>query len=99
MEFNIISTTQHSNFEYRDVIAVNGSFDKNVDTDLVTSIHGDCYRLNEQGQIAQMIGYFNASRNSEGEYIPDLGPMPRADGELVYDAFDAIIAQIIPVDE
>ena len=69
MEFNIISTTQHSNFEYRDVIAVNGNFDKNVDTDLVTSIHGDCYRLNEQGQTAQMIGYFNASRNSEGEYI------------------------------
>lgn len=98
--FKITSTTSTSNFEYTDKIAVKGYFNKDVDNNKVTSINADCYRIDEQGQIAQSFGRFSGSPDIQtGEFDYDLSKMSRSDSNLVWDAIEAIEPQILPVDE
>jgi hypothetical protein len=94
MEFIITSTTATSQFNYKNVIIVQGSFVKNAMSGDLMSIHGDCYRKNAQGEQGEYIGYFDGTPNgSEIDY--DLSKMNRSDSNLVWDAIDEIEPEIL----
>ena len=99
MEFNIISSTVDASYSYKDVIIVQGSIVKNAETLALQSISGNCYRKNAQGEMGDYIGNFNGYPNGDGEITYDLSQMKRSDSNLVWDAIDAIEAEIVPVDE
>ena len=99
MEFNIISSTLNSSYKYKDVIIVQGNFGKDAISGKLTSINGQCYRKNEQGEQGDLIGNFNGFRQSDGTITYDLSSMSRADSNLVWDAIDDIQNEVLPVDE
>ena len=98
MEFNIISSTLNTSYDYKNVIIVQGSYVKDAVSDNLQSINGQCYRKNEQGEIGEYIGNFNGNPQSNGEITYDLSQMKRSDAILVWDAIDDIEGQISPVD-
>lgn len=98
MEFNITSSTLNTSYNYKDVIIVQGSYVKDAETQALQSINGSCYRKNAQGEMGDYIGNFNGYPNGDGEITYDLSQMKRADSNLVWDAIDAIEAEVIPAD-
>jgi len=98
MEFNIVSSTLNTNYEYKDVIIVQGSYVKDATTGNLTSINGSCYRKTAQGQMGDYIGNFNGYPQGD-EIAYDLSQMKRSDSNLVWDAIDAIEAEVLPVNE
>ena len=99
MEFNIISSTLNTSYKYKDVIIVQGNFVKDATTGDLTSINGQCYRINASGQQGDYIGNFNGYPQSDGSISYDLSQMKRSDSNLVWDAIDDIESQVLPVDE
>ena len=99
MEFNIISSTLNTSYNYKDVIIVQGSFVKDATTGNLTSINGQCYRKNQQGEMGDYIGNFNGYPQPDGEITYDLSQMKRSDSNLVWDAIDDIESQVLPVDD
>lgn len=99
MEFNIISSTLNTSYKYKDVIIVQGNFVKDATTSKLTSINGQCYRKNEQGEQGDYIGNFNGYPQADGEITYDLSQMKRSDSNLVWDAIDDIESQVLPVDD
>ena len=99
MEFNIVSSTLNTSYNYKDVIIVQGSFVKDATTGNLTSINGQCYRKNAQGEQGDYIGNFNGYPQADGEITYDLSQMKRSDSNLVWDAIDDIESQVLPVDE
>lgn len=96
-EFIIKSETKNAQYEYKDTnIIVIGNYVKNAQTDVVTSIYGDCYR-NVNGEMGDHFGYFNGYPNGD-EMVYDLSQMKRADSNIVWDAIDDIEAEIVPAD-
>lgn len=94
-EFVVKSSTLNSQYEFKDVnIIVNGNFQKNAQDGKLTSISGECYR-NVDGNMGDSFGYFNGYPNGN-EMMYDLSQMKRADSELVWDAIEAIEAEILP---
>ena len=84
--FNITSSTLNSNYEFKnDYVVVNGNFVKDAKTD---------YRKDSQGEQGEYIGNFNGYMR-DGEIKYSLSEMSRADSNLVWDAIDAIEANII----
>ena len=93
-EFVVKSSTLNSQYEFKDVnIIVNGNFQKNAQDGKLTSISGECYR-NVDGNMGDSFGYFNGYPNGN-EMMYDLSQMKRADSELVWDAIEAIEAEIL----
>ena len=93
-EFVVKSSTLNSQYEFKDVnIIVNGNFQKNAQDGKLTSISGECYR-NVDGNMGDSFGYFNGYPNGN-EMVYDLSQMKRADSELVWDAIEAIEAEIL----
>lgn len=99
MEFNIISSTLNTSYKYKDVIIVQGNFVKDAVSGKLTSINGQCYRKNAQGEQGDYIGNFNGYPQADGEITYDLSQMKRSDSNLVWDAIDDIESQVLPVDE
>ena len=96
-EFIIKSETKNAQYEYKDTnIIVIGNYAKNAQTDVVTSIYGDCYR-NVNGETGDHFGYFNGYPNGD-EMVYDLSQMKRSDSNLVWDAIDDIEAEILPAE-
>ena len=94
-EFVIKSATKNAQYEYKDVnIIVTGSFVNNAQTDALISISGECYR-NVDGEMGDNFGYFNGYPSDDG-VLYDLSQMKRADSRIVWDAIDAIEAEILP---
>lgn len=98
MEFNITSSTLNTSYKYKDVIIVQGNFGKDALNGKLTSINGECYRKNEQGEQGDFIGSFNGFPQSDGTITYDLSQMSRSDSNLVWDAIDDIQAEVLPVD-
>jgi len=94
MEFNITSSTLNSSYNYKDVIIVQGNFVKDASTGTLTSINGQCYRVNASGQQGDYIGNFNGYPQGD-EIVYDLSQMKRSDSNLVWDAIDDIEAKIL----
>ena len=93
-EFVVKSYTLNSQYEFKDVnIIVNGNFQKNAQDGKLTSISGECYR-NVDGNMGDSFGYFNGYPNGN-EMMYDLSQMKRADSELVWDAIEAIEAEVL----
>ena len=93
-EFVVKSSTLNSQYEFKDVnIIVNGNFQKNAQDGKLTSISGECYR-NVDGNMGDSFGYFNGYPNGD-EMVYDLSQMKRADSELVWDAIEAIEAEVL----
>lgn len=93
-EFVVKSSTLNSQYEFKAVnIIVNGNFQKNAQDGKLTSISGECYR-NVDGNMGDSFGYFNGYPNGN-EMMYDLSQMKRADSELVWDAIEAIEAEIL----
>ena len=99
MEFNITSSTLNSSYNYKDVIIVQGNFVKDATTGDLTSINGQCYRINASGQQGDYIGNFNGYPQSDGSISYDLSQMKRSDSNLVWDAIDDIEAKILGENE
>lgn len=99
MEFNITSSTLNTSYKYKDVIIVQGNFVKDATTGNLTSINGECYRKNAQGEQGDYIGNFNGFRQPDGTITYDLSSMSRADNNLVWDAIDDIESHVLPVDD
>lgn len=97
MEFTITNSTLNTQFNYKDVIIVQGGYVKDATTNALQSINGACYRINAQGDVGDYIGNFNGYPLSDGTISYDLSQMKRADSNLVWDAIDAIEAEIMPV--
>ena len=96
-EFVVKSSTLNSQYEFKDVnIIVNGNFQKNAQDGKLTSISGECYR-NVDGNMGDSFGYFNGYPNGD-EMMYDLSQMKRADSELVWDAIEAIEAEVLPTE-
>lgn len=96
-EFVVKSSTLNSQYEFKDVnIIVNGNFQKNAQDGKLTSISGECYR-NVDGNMGDSFGYFNGYPNGN-EMMYDLSQMKRADSELVWDAIEAIEAEVLPTE-
>ena len=98
MEFNIISSTLNTSFDYKDVIIVQGSYVKDAVSDKLQSINGSCYRKNQDGTQGDYIGNFNGSSQPDGTITYGLSQMKRSDSELVWDAIDDIQNEVIPTD-
>ena len=96
--FVIKTQTLNAQYEYKDSnIIVQGNFVKDASSGDLQSISGSCYR-NQEGNQGEYIGNFNGFiRNGELRY--DLSEMTRQDSNYVWDAIDAIEAEIIPVDK
>lgn len=93
--FEITSSTLNSNYEFKnDYVVVNGNFVKDAKTDVLLNISGTAYRKNAQGEQGDYIGNFNGYMR-DGEIKYSLSEMSRADSNLVWDAIDAIEANII----
>ena len=99
MEFNIVSSTLNTSYNYKDVIIVQGSYVKDAVSGNLQSISGSCYRKNQDGSQGNFIGSFNGYPQSDGEITYDLSQMKRSDSNLVWDAIDDIESQVLPVDE
>lgn len=99
MEFNIISSTLSSSYKYKGVIIVQGNFGKDAISGKLTSINGECYRKNAQGEQGDYIGNFNGFPQPDGTITYDLSQMSRADNNLVWDAIDDIQNEVIPSDK
>lgn len=96
-EFVIKSSTLNSQYEFKDVnIIVNGNFQKNAQDGKLTSISGECYR-NVDGNMGDSFGYFNGYPNGN-EMMYDLSQMKRADNNIVWDAIEAIEAEVLPTE-
>ena len=96
-EFIIKNATNNAQFEYTsDTIKVNGSFVKDATSGKLMSINGSCFRPN-QGEMMDSFGYFNGYPNGD-EMVYDLSQMKRADSELVWDAIEAIEAEVLPTE-
>ena len=98
MEFNITSSTLNSSYNYTDVIIVQGNFVKDASTGTLTSINGQCYRVNASGQQGDYIGNFNGYPQGD-EIVYDLSQMKRSDSNLVWNAIEDIQAQILGENE
>ena len=96
--FVINSQTLNAQYEYKDSsIIVQGNFVKDAANGTLQSIYGSCYRPNQEGGQGEFIGNFNGyPRNGEIRY--DLSEMTRSDSNLVWNAIDAIEAEILPQD-
>lgn len=97
MEFNIVSSTLNTSYNYKDVIIVQGSFVKDASNGNVQSISGSCYvnNLNEQGQF---VGNFNGyMRDSKIKY--SFSEVSLEDLDKVKAAIADIEAELMPVDE
>ena len=93
--FEITSSTLNSNYEFKnDYVVVNGNFVKDAKTDALSNISGTAYRKNAQGEQGEYIGNFNGYMR-DGEIKYSLSEMSRQDSNLVWDAIDAIEANII----
>ena len=93
-EFVVKSSTLNSNYEFKDVnIIVNGNFQKNAQDGKLTSISGECYR-NVDGNMGESFCYFNGYPNGN-EMVYDLSQMKRADNNIVWDAIEAIEAEVL----
>lgn len=96
-EFVVKSSTLNSQYEFKDVnIIVSGNFQKNAKDGKLISISGECYR-NVDGNMGESFGYFNGYPNGD-EMMYDLSQMKRADSELVWDAIEAIEAEVLPTE-
>lgn len=94
-EFVIKSSVLNSQYEFKDTnIIVSGNFQKDAQTEALTSISGECYR-NVDGNQGDNFGYFNGYPSDDG-VLYDLSQMKRADSRLVWDAIDAIEAEVLP---
>lgn len=94
-EFVIKSSVLNSQYEFKDTnIIVSGNFQKDAQTEALTSISGECYR-NVDGNQGDNFGYFNGYP-SDGEVLYDLSQMKRADNNIVWDAIEAIEAEVLP---
>lgn len=94
-EFVIKSSVLNSQYEFKDEsIIVSGNFQKDAQTEALTSISGECYR-NVEGEKGDNFGYFNGYP-SDDEVLYDLSQMKRADSMLVWGAIDEIEAEILP---
>ena len=92
---NSTSSTLNSNYEFKnDYVVVNGNFVKDAKTDVLSNISGTAYRKDSQGEQGEYIGNFNGYMR-DGEIKYSLSEMSRADSNLVWDAIDAIEANII----
>lgn len=94
----INSSTLNTSFNYKnDQLIINGTFQKDAKSGELQNINGSCY-LNNGDTQGDYIGNFNGyPRNGEIRY--DLTEMTRQDSNLVWNAIDAIEAEILPVDE
>jgi hypothetical protein len=99
MEFNIISSTLNTSYNYKNTIIVQGSYVRDEVSGNLQSINGSCYRINAQGEMGDYIGNFNGYPQSDGDITYDLSQMNRSDSELVWDAIDDIQNEVIPTDE
>lgn len=99
MEFTVTSSTLNTQFNYKDVIIVQGGYVKDATTNVLQSINGACYRINAQGGVGDYIGNFNGFPQADGSINYDLSQMSRADSNLVWDAIDAIEAEITGAQE
>lgn len=99
MEFNIISSTLNTNYNYKNVIIVQGSFVKDEVNGNLQSVEGSCYRKNQDETQGEYIGNFNGSSQPDGTITYGLSQMKRSDSELVWDAIDDIQNEVIPTDE
>lgn len=96
-EFVVKSSTLNLQYEFKDVnIIVSGNFQKNAQDGKLISISGECYR-NVDGNMGESFGYFNGYPNGD-EMMYDLSQMKRADSELVWDAIEAIEAEVLPTE-
>ena len=95
MEFNIINSTLNTNYNYKDVIYVEGNCVKDAVSNSLQSINGSCYRKNQDGTQGEYIGNFNGYPTADGEITYDLSQMKRSDSNLVWDAIDAIEAELL----
>lgn len=96
-EFVVKSSVLNSQYEFKDVnIIVNGNFQKNAQDGKLTSISGECYR-NVDGNMGESFGYFNGYPNGN-EMMYDLSQMKRADNNIVWDAIEAIEAEVLPTE-
>lgn len=96
-EFVVKSSTLNSQYEFKDVnIIVSGNFQKNAKDGKLISISGECYR-NVDGNMGESFGYFNGYPNGD-EMMYDLSQMKRDDSELVWDAIEAIEAEVLPTE-
>lgn len=96
-EFIIKSSTLNSNYEFKDeAIIVSGNFQKNAQDGKLISISGECYR-SVDGNMGESFGYFNGYPNGN-EMMYDLSQMKRADNNIVWDAIEAIEAEVLPTE-
>lgn len=93
--FVIKSSTLNSNYEYKnDYVVVNGNFVKDATTNSLNNISGSVYRKDAEGEQGEYIGNFNGYMR-DGEIKYSLSEMSHRDSDLVWDAIDAIEANII----
>lgn len=97
--FEIKSQTHNATYEYKDAnLIVQGQFVKDGTTNELQTINGSCYNKDGQGGQGSFIGNFNGYMR-DGEIRYTLSEMSRRDSNKVWDAIDAIEAEIIPVEE
>ena len=88
--FTITSSNLNNGYEYKDsAVIVNGSYNKDAQTNTLQNVNGNVYEKDAQGQTGRYIGNFNGSINN-GEITYSLSAMSRADSNKVWDAIDGI---------
>ncbi len=94
--FNITRSTLNSGYTYTDEdIMVNGSFEKDAQTNTLRSISGSCYHKTQDGQQGEVIGSFNGYPR-DGKVKYSLSEMTHSDNNLVWDAIDGIEPHVLP---
>ena len=97
--FVIKSQTHNATYEYNDEnLIVQGQYVKDGATGELQTISGSAYNKDGQGGQGSFIGNFNGYMR-DGEIRYTLSEMSRRDSNKVWDAIDAIEAEIIPVEE
>lgn len=92
--FEIKSQTNNATYEYKDDnIIVQGNFVKDGSNDDLQSVSGSCYNKTQQGTQGDYIGNFNGYMR-DGELRYTMSEMSRRDSNKVWDAIDAIEAEI-----
>ena len=93
--FTVTSSSLNSQYEYKDEnVVVNGSYQKDAQTDTLQNISGSCYQADGNGEQGEYIGNFNGYLRS-GEVRYSLSEMSRRDSNLVWDAIDEIEQNIL----
>ena len=94
--FNITNSTLNSSYTYTDEdILVNGTYEKDAQTDTLRSISGSCYRKTQDGQQGEYVGNFNGYQREDGIKY-SLSEMTRRDNNLVWNAIDGIEPHVLP---